>query len=60
MSLPVLVAPDSFKGSFSAPEVAAAVADGLRDAGREAIELPVADGGEGRWTCSAEGSARRG
>src|SRR4051794_13594121 len=47
LSLPVLVAPDSFKGSFSAAEVAAAVATGLRDAGRETIELPVADGGEG-------------
>jgi glycerate kinase len=44
---PVLVAPDSFKGTFSAPEVARAVADGLRSAGREAHELPVADGGEG-------------
>jgi glycerate kinase len=42
-----LVAPDSFKGTFSAPEVARAVADGLRSAGREAHELPVADGGEG-------------
>jgi glycerate 2-kinase len=47
LSLPVLVAPDSFKGSFSAAEAAAAVAAGLRDAGRAAIELPVADGGEG-------------
>jgi glycerate 2-kinase len=44
---PALVAPDSFKGTFSAREVAAAIATGLRDAGREAIELPVADGGEG-------------
>jgi glycerate 2-kinase len=44
---PVLVAPDSFKGSFTAAEVAAAVAAGLRDAGRDAAELPVADGGEG-------------
>jgi len=41
------VAPDSFKGSFSAAEVAAAVAAGIREAGRDAIELPVADGGEG-------------
>jgi glycerate 2-kinase len=41
------VAPDSFKGTFSAREVAAAVARGLRSAGREAEELPVADGGEG-------------
>jgi glycerate kinase len=45
--LAALVAPDSFKGTFSAPEVARAVADGLRSAGREAHELPVADGGEG-------------
>ncbi len=45
--LPVLVAPDSFKGTFSAAQVAAAVAKGLRAAGREAEELPVADGGEG-------------
>ncbi len=45
--LPALVAPDSFKGTFSAREVAAAVARGLRAAGREAEELPVADGGEG-------------
>jgi glycerate kinase len=45
--LPALVAPDSFKGTFSAREVAAAVAEGLRGAGREAVELPVADGGEG-------------
>jgi glycerate kinase len=47
LTLPVLVAPDSFKGTFSAREVATAVAAGLRDAGREAHELPVADGGEG-------------
>ncbi len=47
MSLPVLVAPDSFKGSFGAGAVAAAIAGGLRDVGRHANELPVADGGEG-------------
>ena len=47
MTLPVLVAPDSFKGTFSAAEVARAVAAGLREAGRETRELPVADGGEG-------------
>jgi glycerate 2-kinase len=44
---PALVAPDSFKGTFSAREVAGAIAAGLRDAGRAADELPVADGGEG-------------
>jgi glycerate kinase len=43
----VLVAPDSFKGTFSAAEVAAAIARGLRAGGREAVELPIADGGEG-------------
>ena len=43
----VLVAPDSFKGTLSAAEVAAAVARGLRAAGREAVELPLGDGGEG-------------
>ena len=45
--LAALVAPDSFKGTFSAPEVAAAIAAGLRAGGREADEMPVADGGEG-------------
>ena len=44
---PVLVAPDDFKGSFSAAQVAAAIARGLREGGREAVELPVADGGDG-------------
>jgi glycerate kinase len=44
---PVLVAPDKFKGTYSAAEVAAAIADGLREGGRNAEELPVADGGEG-------------
>jgi glycerate 2-kinase len=47
VSGPALVAPDSFKGSFGAAQVAAAIARGLRSAGREADELPVADGGEG-------------
>jgi glycerate 2-kinase len=45
--LPALVAPDSFKGTFGAAEVAAAIADGLRAGCCDAIELPVADGGEG-------------
>jgi len=41
----VLVAPDSFKGTFSATEVAAAIACGCGD---EPVDLaPVADGGEG-------------
>ena len=52
----VLVAPDKFKGTLSAAEVAAAIAAGLRAAGREAVELPVADGGEG--TADALGAQR--
>jgi glycerate kinase len=55
--LNVLVAPDSFKGTFSAAEVAAAVARGLRAGGREAVELPIADGGEG--TMDALGGSAR-
>ena len=43
----VLVAPDSFKGTLSAREVAEAVGRGLRDAGRTVDLCPLADGGEG-------------
>lgn len=42
-----LVAPDKFKGTFTAAEVAALIAEGIAGAGAEAIELPVADGGDG-------------
>jgi glycerate kinase len=42
-----LVAPDSFKGTFDAGEVAAAIAAGIEAAGGEADRCPVADGGEG-------------
>jgi glycerate kinase len=47
--LRVLIAPDSFKGSLSAVEVARALADGWRRARPDdAIRLaPLADGGEG-------------
>jgi glycerate kinase len=45
---PILVAPDSFKGTFSAPQVAAAIGRGLERAGLMPPDLcPVADGGEG-------------
>jgi glycerate 2-kinase len=43
----VLVAPDSFKGTLSAGEVAAAVGNGLRASGVKVDLCPVADGGEG-------------
>jgi glycerate kinase len=42
-----LVCPDSFKGTFSAAEAAAAIGDGVREAGGEADLCPAADGGEG-------------
>lgn len=44
---PVLVAPDSFKGTFDAATVAAALARGIERAGLPAERCPVADGGEG-------------
>jgi glycerate kinase len=49
MSSPlVLVAPDSFKGTFRAAEVAASIGAGLEAAGLVPPDLcPVADGGEG-------------
>jgi len=43
----ILVAPDSFKGTFSSPAVAAAIGRGLEAAGHEVDLCPVADGGEG-------------
>ena len=43
----VLVCPDKFRGTLSAREAAAAIAAGAGLAGWEAVELPLADGGEG-------------
>jgi glycerate kinase len=45
----VVIAPDSFKESLSAREVAEAIAAGVRDAAPEAdiVCVPMADGGEG-------------
>jgi glycerate 2-kinase len=49
----IVIAPDKFKGSLPAAEVAAALAAGLRDAldqagaQAELITIPVADGGDG-------------
>lgn len=51
----VLVAPDSFKGTFSATEVAAAIGRGLKAAGRPVDLCPVADGGEGTLDALAAG-----
>jgi len=45
----IVVAPDKFKGSLAAAEVAAAIAAGLRAElpAAELVTIPVADGGEG-------------
>jgi glycerate kinase len=43
----ILVAPDSFKGTLTAVEVAQAIGRGLEAAGRPVDLCPVADGGEG-------------
>ncbi len=42
-----LVCPDSFKGTFSAVEVAAAIGAGIEEAGGAVDLCPAADGGEG-------------
>jgi len=48
-SVEFLIAPDSFKGSLSAPQAARAIASGLKRALPQVAtrELPLADGGEG-------------
>jgi glycerate 2-kinase len=45
----VVVAPNAFKGSLTAPQAAAAMALGVRDVFPKAdvVEVPVADGGDG-------------
>jgi glycerate kinase len=43
----VLITPDSFKGTYTAAEVADAIAAGAESAGHESVRMPVADGGEG-------------
>jgi glycerate 2-kinase len=56
-----LVAPDSFKGTFSAAEVTGAIAGGIEAAGGAADRCPVADGGEGTMAVLLEalGGERR-
>jgi glycerate kinase len=50
----ILVAPDSFKGTLSAVEVADAIGRGLEEAGRPVDLCPVADGGEGTLDALAD------
>lgn len=51
---PILVAPDSFKGTLAAWTVADAIGLGLSRAGLHADLCPVADGGEGTMTVLLE------
>jgi len=57
----VVIAPDKFKGSLSAPEVAAHVARGLAAAvpGVRADRIPVADGGDGTVDAAVAAGYRR-
>ena len=57
----VVIAPDKFKGSLTAAEVAARVAAGLRRAcpGVRTVELPVADGGDGTVDAAVAAGCRR-
>ena len=56
----IVVAPNAFKGSLTAPQAAAAITAGVRQAfpDAEVVEVPVADGGDG--TVEALVSARNG
>ncbi|HWQ89742.1 MAG TPA: glycerate kinase [Desulfitobacteriaceae bacterium] len=49
----IVIAPDSFKGSLSAPKVADSIAAGLIkiDPCLECYKIPLADGGEGTTRC---------
>ncbi len=56
----VLVAPDKFKGSLTALEVATAIGEGLEAAGVASRLLPLADGGDGSVAAAVHaGSASR-
>ncbi|SES34565.1 glycerate kinase [Pedococcus cremeus] len=57
----VVLAPDSFKGSVSAAEVAAALARGVRAElpDVEVVEHPIADGGEGTVDAVVRAGLRR-
>jgi glycerate kinase len=53
----VVAAPDKFKGTVTAAEVAGAIAAAARDCGWDCDEVPMADGGEG--TLDVLGGANR-
>jgi glycerate kinase len=53
----IVIAPDKFKGTFTAAQVAAAIAGGLRLAlpGADLLARPMADGGEGTLAALSAG-----
>jgi glycerate kinase len=54
----IVIAPDSFKGSLSAPEVCRAIDQGVRAAlpSAETVLVPMADGGDGTARTLVEGT----
>src|SRR6266550_17411 len=54
----LLAAPDKFRGTLTAREAAAAISAGAEQAGWTAVELPLADGGEGTLDVLGGGNRR--
>jgi glycerate 2-kinase len=54
----LLAAPDKFRGTLTARQAAAAIAAGAARAGWTAVELPLADGGEGTLDVLGGGNQR--
>jgi glycerate 2-kinase len=54
----VLAAPDKFRGTLTARQAATAIAAGAARAGWAAVELPLADGGEGTLDVLGGGNRR--
>jgi glycerate kinase len=57
----IIIAPNAFKGSLSAVQAAEAVAAGVRAVfpGREIIQVPLADGGDGTTECIVRATGGR-
>jgi glycerate kinase len=57
----IVIAPDSFKGNMSAPEVCAAIEEGILRADKAAVihKVPLADGGEGTARAVTEAAGGR-
>ena len=57
----IIIAPDSFKGNMSAPEVCRIIEEGIlrADKNAETIKIPLADGGEGTARAITEAAGGR-